>query len=106
MEDLGYATAKGSRVDVDDPRPTQWFDQALDLSNEAVTLWRQTRELCQARPSPLNAPDLFLAMAPIVVLRGTKDAVSYYRKLKAEVEERVARGQGALFVRIFVKSIK
>jgi benzoyl-CoA reductase/2-hydroxyglutaryl-CoA dehydratase subunit BcrC/BadD/HgdB len=72
------------------------FARVLGLSNEAVTLWREIRELCQARPSPLNAPDLFLAMAPIVVLRGTKDAVSYYRKLKAEVEERVARGEGAI----------
>ena len=73
------------------------FAQALQLSNQAVTLWREIRELCQARPSPLNAPDLFLTMAPIVVLRGTKDAVSFYRKLKAEVEERVARGEGAIF---------
>ena len=72
------------------------FHQALALSNEAVTLWREIRELCQARPSPLNAPDLFLTMAPIVVLRGTKDAVSFYRKLKDEVEERVARGEGAI----------
>ncbi len=70
--------------------------QALDYSNQAVTLWREIRELCQARPSPLNAPDLFLTMAPIVVLRGTKDAVAFYRKLKAEVEERVAKGEGAL----------
>ena len=70
--------------------------QALDYSNQAVTLWREIRELCQARPSPLNAPDLFLTMAPIVVLRGTKDAVTFYRKLKAEVEERVAKGEGAL----------
>ena len=72
------------------------FVKALDLSNQAVTLWREIREMCQARPSPLNAPDLFLAMAPIVVLRGTGDAVSYYRKLKAEVGERVAKGQGAI----------
>jgi benzoyl-CoA reductase/2-hydroxyglutaryl-CoA dehydratase subunit BcrC/BadD/HgdB len=72
------------------------FAQALELSNEAVTLWREIRELCQARPSPLNAPDLFLTMAPIVVLRGSKDAVSFYRKLKAEVEGRVARGEGAI----------
>jgi len=72
------------------------FEQALQYSNEAVTLWREIRELCQARPSPLNAPDLFLTMAPIVVLRGTKDAVTFYRKLKAEVEERVARGEGAI----------
>jgi benzoyl-CoA reductase/2-hydroxyglutaryl-CoA dehydratase subunit BcrC/BadD/HgdB len=72
------------------------FHQALALANEAVTLWREIREACQARPSPLNAPDLFLTMAPIVVLRGTKDAVTFYRKLKAEVEERVARGEGAI----------
>ncbi len=72
------------------------FRQALDLSNQAVTLWREIRELCQARPSPLNAPDLFLTMAPIVVLRGSKDAVKFYQKLKDEVEGRVARGEGAL----------
>jgi benzoyl-CoA reductase/2-hydroxyglutaryl-CoA dehydratase subunit BcrC/BadD/HgdB len=70
--------------------------QTLDYSNRAVTLWREIRELCQARPSPLNAPDLFLTMAPIVVLRGTKDAVTFYGKLKAEVEARVANGEGAL----------
>jgi benzoyl-CoA reductase/2-hydroxyglutaryl-CoA dehydratase subunit BcrC/BadD/HgdB len=72
------------------------FARALELSNEAVTLWREIREMCRARPSPLNAPDLFLAMAPIVVLRGTRDAVSFYRKLKDEVEERVAKGEGAI----------
>jgi benzoyl-CoA reductase/2-hydroxyglutaryl-CoA dehydratase subunit BcrC/BadD/HgdB len=72
------------------------FTQTLEYSNQAVSLWREIRELCQARPSPLNAPDLFLTMAPIVVLRGTKDAVTFYRKLKAEVEERVARGEGAI----------
>jgi benzoyl-CoA reductase/2-hydroxyglutaryl-CoA dehydratase subunit BcrC/BadD/HgdB len=66
------------------------------MSNEAVTLWRGIREMCRARPSPLNAPDLFLAMAPIVVLRGTLAAVRYYRKLEAEVQGRVARGEGAL----------
>jgi benzoyl-CoA reductase/2-hydroxyglutaryl-CoA dehydratase subunit BcrC/BadD/HgdB len=66
------------------------------LSNEAVSLWSAIRESCRNRPSPLNAPDLFLAMAPIVVLRGTKAAVGYYRKLKAEVDGRIARGEGAL----------
>jgi len=72
------------------------FARTLRLSNEAVTLWADIRDLCQARPSPLNAPDLFLTMAPIVVLRGSQDAVTFYRKLKAEVEERVARGEGAI----------
>lgn len=70
--------------------------EVLARSNQAVALWSDVRELCRAKPSPLNAPDLFVNMAPIVVLRGTKDAVNYYRKLKAEVEERVAKGIGAI----------
>ncbi len=72
------------------------FLETLALANEAVRLWREIRELCVNRPSPLNAPDLFTQMAPIVVWRGTRDAVDYYRKLKAEVEERVANGVGAI----------
>ncbi len=70
--------------------------ETMALSDRAVRLWQEMRELCTARPSPLNAPDLFQAMAPIVVLRGTRSAVKYYQKLKAEVEERVARGEGAI----------
>ncbi len=72
------------------------FVQTLELSDQAVNLWREIRELCIHRPSPLNAPDLFTQMAPIVVLRGTKQCVEYYRKLLAEVEERIAQGLGAV----------
>jgi len=72
------------------------FMETLELSDRAVRLWWEIRELCKARPSPLNAPDLFVNMAPIVVLRGTKDAVRFYEKLKIEVEERVEQGIGAI----------
>jgi benzoyl-CoA reductase/2-hydroxyglutaryl-CoA dehydratase subunit BcrC/BadD/HgdB len=65
-------------------------------ASDAVNLWRDVRELCRARPSPLNAPDLFLNMAPIVTIRGTKECVQFYRALKAEVEERVAQKVSAL----------
>ncbi len=50
----------------------------------------------QKRPSPINAPDLFVNMAPIVVLRGTRSAVYYYKMLLQELQERVEQGQGAL----------
>jgi len=72
------------------------FLETLRLANEAIHLWTEIRELCVHRPSPLNAPDLFTQMAPIVIWRGTRDAVDYYRKLKAEVEERVRNGVGAI----------
>jgi benzoyl-CoA reductase/2-hydroxyglutaryl-CoA dehydratase subunit BcrC/BadD/HgdB len=72
------------------------FTQTLELAREAITLWTEIRELGQHHPSPLNAPDLFLAMAPIVVLRGTQTAVDFYRLMKAEVQERIAQGVAAV----------
>jgi benzoyl-CoA reductase/2-hydroxyglutaryl-CoA dehydratase subunit BcrC/BadD/HgdB len=71
------------------------FMHTLELSREAINLWTEIRELGTHRPSPLNVPDLFLAMAPIVVLRGTRRAVDFYRLMKAEVEQRVAEGVAA-----------
>ncbi len=68
----------------------------MDLSREITSLWKETRQYCKASPSPLNAPDLFIHMAPIVVLRGSKQGIDYYRKLRDEVKERVNLGQGAV----------
>ncbi len=70
--------------------------ETASLASDAVNLWRDVRELCRARPSPLNAPDLFLNMAPIVILRGTKECVQFYRALKEQVAERVAQKVSAL----------
>ncbi len=70
--------------------------EIIGYSNQATALWQEIRELCRARPSPLNAPDLFINMAPIVVLRGTKEALGFYHKLHAEVQGRVQQGIGAI----------
>ncbi len=72
------------------------FQAVLARSREAVTLWQKILAFGQHRPSPINAPDLFIAMAPIVALRGTQRAVDCYRRLEAELEERVAKGIGAV----------
>jgi len=72
------------------------FRSVLTLSYEATALWQEVLEFGQHRPSPINAPDLFIAMAPIVALRGTRKAVDCYQGLKAELEERVAQGIGAV----------
>jgi benzoyl-CoA reductase/2-hydroxyglutaryl-CoA dehydratase subunit BcrC/BadD/HgdB len=72
------------------------FQSVLALSREAIALWQEILEFGQHRPSPINAPDLFVAMAPIVTLRGTRRAIDCYRRLKAELEERVAHGVGAV----------
>jgi benzoyl-CoA reductase/2-hydroxyglutaryl-CoA dehydratase subunit BcrC/BadD/HgdB len=90
--DLAAFVAKHTRRKLREDR--LW--RAANLANECTQLWAEIRELCRARPSPLNAPDLFVNMAPIVVLRGTIEAVDFYKALKAEVEERVAHGVGAV----------
>jgi benzoyl-CoA reductase/2-hydroxyglutaryl-CoA dehydratase subunit BcrC/BadD/HgdB len=72
------------------------FRSVLELSRQAVALWQEILSFGWYRPSPINAPDLFIAMAPIVALRGTRQPLDCYRRLKAELEERVAQGVGAV----------
>ncbi|MBM4429917.1 MAG: 2-hydroxyacyl-CoA dehydratase [Chloroflexi bacterium] len=72
------------------------LEQTCHLSNQAIGLWAEIRALCRSRPSPLNAPDLFVNMAPIVVLRGSRAALRFYQQLKEEVEARVRQGVGAI----------
>lgn len=72
------------------------FQTVLARSRQAMALWQEILAFGQHQPSPINAPDLFVAMAPIVALRGTRRAVDCYRSLRAELEDRVARGVGAV----------
>ena len=72
------------------------LDVVLTRSREATALWQEILDFGLHRPCPINAPDLFVAMAPIVALRGTRRAVECYRGLKAELEDRVARTIGAV----------
>jgi len=72
------------------------FHSVLALSRQAVALWQEILGFGGHTPSPINAPDLFVAMAPIVALRGTRRAVDCYRRLIAELEERVEQGIGAV----------
>jgi len=48
------------------------------------------------RPSPMTAFDAFFYLALIVTLRGTKQAVDFYRGLRDEMRLRASAGQGAI----------
>ena len=69
---------------------------ALDRARRAIALWQEILAFGQHRPSPITTPDAFVAMAPVVALRGTRRAITCYLQLKAELEERVAEGIGAV----------
>ncbi|BAE84104.1 2-hydroxyacyl-CoA dehydratase subunit D [Desulfitobacterium hafniense] len=72
------------------------LEKQMEFSRETTGLWKEARQACQSRPSPLNAPDLFIHMAPIVVMRGTKGGRDYYRLFRDEVKGREALAQGAV----------
>jgi benzoyl-CoA reductase subunit B len=53
-------------------------------------------ESAKAKPSPIDAyfGGVYYIGPIFTAFRGTEDAVEYYRLLRAEIEERLARGQG------------
>lgn len=80
----------GARLD------PQRLSESIRLSREASDLWTKVL-LCGSHiPSPITVFDQFIAMAPIVAQRGTQVAVDFYGKLLDELEERIAKGVGAV----------
>ncbi len=80
----------GQKFDIDK------FREVLKLSAEATLLWQKVLKTAQASPAPLSFFDGTIHMGPIVVLRGTEQAKTYYRELLKELTENVAKGIGFL----------
>lgn len=72
------------------------LSEVVRLSGEAADLWKRILATAHAVPSPLTFFDTLSHLAPMVLLRGTQEAVDYYALLLAELEQRVADGVGAL----------
>lgn len=72
------------------------LDEVVGYTAEAARLWEDILELACVVPAPITMFDALVHMAPMVLLRGTPEAVAYYRLLKAEVEDRVDQGVGAV----------
>lgn len=72
------------------------LERVTALSKEAVELWKSIMETGRNRPSPITAFDEFIHMAPVVEMRGEAFTVDYYAAMLAELEQRAARGVGAV----------
>jgi len=70
--------------------------KVVALSRECSELWKEVLETASNSPSPLTFFDGTIHMGPAVVLRGTKNAVEYYKVLLKELKERVKSGEGAI----------
>jgi len=80
----------GNKFDIDKMR------EIMKLSRECTELWGKVLKTASAVPSPFTFFDGTIHMGPAVVLRGTVQAVDYYKVLLAELEERIANNEGAL----------
>ena len=80
----------GQKFDIDK------FRHVLSLSYECTQLWKKVLETNTAHPAPMSFFDGTIHMAPAVVLRGTPQAVDYYKVLLKELEERVVNKEGAV----------
>ncbi|MFW9909401.1 MAG: 2-hydroxyacyl-CoA dehydratase subunit D [Candidatus Thorarchaeota archaeon] len=70
--------------------------KVADLSSTAIKLWHKSLRECKNKPTPLNCADRFLAMAPVVSMRGKDYCVDFYQALLDEVQNRVKEGIGAI----------
>ncbi len=68
----------------------------VDLSRQCSDLWKKVLDTASAVPSPITFFDGTIHMAPAVVLRGTRQAVDYYKLLYTELSERIINKQGSV----------
>ncbi len=66
------------------------------LSKMATELWMEILERNRTQPAPISVFDQFIQMAPIVEMRGDAATVDFYAAMLEEVDERIARGIGAV----------
>jgi len=82
--------ASGNKFDLDS------FKHTLKLSKDATYLWKKSLETAKNIPAPISFFDSTIHMGPIVVLRGTNEAIRYYEVLLAELENFVVQGSGII----------
>ena len=64
--------------------------EVVDLSARASRLWSEILDLACHVPSPLTYFDTLIHVAPMLLLRGTPEAVQYYELLLSELKQRIA----------------
>ncbi len=72
------------------------LQEVARLSKLASQLWLEIMQRNQHQPAPISVFDQFIQMAPIVEMRGDAATVDFYAALLKEVDERIARGMGAV----------
>jgi len=70
---------------------------ALANAQEMIALLWEIQELRRAVPCPMGSEDFFTgAVVPLLFMLGEREATEYFRCLRDEVRDRVARGVGVI----------
>lgn len=70
--------------------------EMLTYTDQAAVLYEEILELRKAVPCPMGAEDMAGVITPTILLRGTQQAVTFYKKLVTELQQKVKKGQGVL----------
>lgn len=71
--------------------------EAMANAQEAIALLWEVHELRKAVPCPMGSEDFFTGgVVPLLFMLGEREATEYFRRLRDEVRERVARGTGTI----------
>lgn len=72
------------------------YMEAVGYEMEGHKLFKAITESSKRVPTPVNDFDILFCMLPFANLRGKKETVDLYRKIKSEIDERVEKGITAL----------
>ncbi|MBI5512105.1 MAG: 2-dehydropantoate 2-reductase [Deltaproteobacteria bacterium] len=68
----------------------------VERSARAALLWGRILDLARNVPSPLTYFDTLIHVAPMLLMRGSEQAITYYEVLLAELEDRIRDGVAAV----------
>jgi benzoyl-CoA reductase/2-hydroxyglutaryl-CoA dehydratase subunit BcrC/BadD/HgdB len=63
--------------------------EVATYSDQASELWDEIDDMRAAVPTPISQIDVFTCLFPLVTLKGTREAVEFYKQLRDEVKMRV-----------------
>lgn len=72
------------------------LSKIISLSKKCSELWKAILNTATNLPSPITFFDGTIHMAPAVVLRGTQQAIDYYKILLAEMQQRIKKHESAI----------
>jgi benzoyl-CoA reductase/2-hydroxyglutaryl-CoA dehydratase subunit BcrC/BadD/HgdB len=89
-----YAAELKEAVELMEQATKKKFDmdklrEVVSYSDQASALWDEIDAMRAAIPTPISQIDVFTCLFPLVTLKGTKEAVEFYKQLRDEVKTRV-----------------